>query len=109
MEMKDVKEQEIAKSVPLEELVALVEKAARTIERLQADLSARDALISQLEQSVAATGHAAERFSRMKAQLESLPAATGGFTAHGQTYATFEEAFDAAYPPQQAATEESPA
>jgi FtsZ-binding cell division protein ZapB len=101
--MNDLKVQDNDRTVTVEDLVALVERAARTIERLQTEVAVQGERIKQLEHSEAVAKHAAERFLRMKAQLESLPAATGGFSAHGATYASFEEAFDAAYPVQQAA------
>lgn len=82
----------------LDEIVSLARNAADTIERLRLEVQQREQRIGQLEESEAALKHAAERYLRMKAQLEALPAAKGGFSAHGATYPTFDEAFDAAYP-----------
>lgn len=96
--MNDLTRKPATGDTRLEELVALAERAAHTIERLQSKLRAQRDRIAQLEQAEAALKPAAERYLRMKAQLEALPAAKGGFTAHGVTYTTFDEAFDAAYP-----------
>ena len=82
----------------LEDMIILARNAAETIERLRTEVHLRDERIRQLERSEADLREAARRYQRMKAQLEALPAAKGGFTAHGTTYASFDEAFDAAYP-----------
>lgn len=82
----------------LDQIVTLAENAADTIERLRSELRRRDQRIQQLEQAEAELRSAALRYQRMKAQLEGLSEAAGGFTANGTTYPTFDEAFDAAYP-----------
>lgn len=82
----------------LDQIVTLAENAADTIERLRSELHRRDQRIRQLEQAEAELRAAALRYQRMKAQLEGLSEAAGGFTANGTIYPTFDQAFDAAYP-----------
>lgn len=82
----------------LEQIVTLAENAADTIERLRQELQARDQRVKELEQAQAALLPAAQRYLRMKAQLEAQSEAKSGFAAHGEVYQTFDEAFDAAYP-----------
>jgi chromosome segregation ATPase len=120
--MEELKQQPRDNNAALDELMALVEKAARAIEQLRAEnasltdemhrrqmatdaalsaLEVREQRIKELEESERALQPAADRHQRMKARCESLPEAQGGFAAHGVTYKTFDEAFDAAYPAKQ--------
>ncbi|MGE5648818.1 MAG: hypothetical protein ACM34A_01355 [Bacillota bacterium] len=86
------------KDIHLDQIVSLAENAAETIEKLRAELHRREQRIKQLEQSETQLRQAAQRYLRMKAQLEAQSEATAGFAANGTTYPTFDEAFDAAYP-----------
>jgi chromosome segregation ATPase len=120
--MEELRQQPRDVEAALDELMALVEQAARVMKDLRAEnaalaeqigihqmaadataseLNIRDRRIEELEESLRALQPAAERHQRMKVRCESLPEAQGGFTAHGVTYKTFDEAFDAAYPEQQ--------
>lgn len=129
--MEETQQQAINHGAALDDLVALVAKAAQTIAELrtrnaelteQANRSQAEAAgsesqlqshiqrIAELEDMVRLLQPAAERHLRMKAQLEARPESQGGFTANGMTYKTFDEAFDVAYPvpsPQQPAPTES--
>lgn len=103
--MEELKPQSDAADTRLDAIVSLARDAADTIERLRAELQRCEQRIRQLEETEAELKYAAERYRRMKAQLEEQPAAKGGFTAHGTTYPTFDEAFDAAYPASASAEE----
>ncbi|WP_151637553.1 hypothetical protein [Noviherbaspirillum aerium] len=117
--MEDTQQQAVKHGAALDDLVALVAKAAQTIAELrtsnaglaeQARRSQAEAAgaaseiqsciqrIAELENMVRVLQPAAERHLRMKAQLEARPESQGGFTANGMTYKTFDEAFDIAYP-----------
>ncbi|MEC4720932.1 hypothetical protein RY831_17335 [Noviherbaspirillum sp. CPCC 100848] len=129
--MEETQQQAINHGAALDDLVALVAKAAQTIAELRtrnaelteqanrsqaeaarsvAQLESQIQRIAELENIVRLLQPAAERHLRMKAQLEARPESQGGFTANGMTYKTFDEAFDVAYPvpsPQQAVPAES--
>lgn len=96
--MKESVQQADGKDTHLDQIVDLAESAAQTIERLRVELHRRDQRIKQLEQSEVQLRLAAQRYLRMKAQLEAQSEAKGGFAANGTIYQTFDEAFDAAYP-----------
>jgi len=96
--MKEMEQDASNADARLEDMVIFARSAAETIERLRVEVHLRDERIRQLERSEADLRKAAQRYQRMKAQLEALTAAKGGFTAHGTIYASFDEAFDAAYP-----------
>ncbi|MGE5621920.1 MAG: hypothetical protein ACM3WS_02025 [Bacillota bacterium] len=96
--MKDIAQQPGASDDKLDRIVDLAENAADIIKNLRAELSRCEQRIKQLEQSEAQLRQAAQRYLRMKAQLEGQSEAKGGFAANGTVYPTFDEAFDAAYP-----------
>lgn len=98
LEMKESELQSDNTEIRLDQIVTLAENAADTIEKLRSELLRRDQRIEQLEQAEAVLQEAAQRYQRMKAQLERLSEAKGGFAANGTIYQTFDEAFDAAYP-----------
>ena len=103
--MEELKQHAGAMNTRLDEIVSLAKDAADTIERLRTEVQRREQRIRQLEEAEAALKHAAERYWRMKAHMEAQPAAKGGFSAHGTTYPTFDEAFDVAYPGSKSAEE----
>ncbi|WP_194723353.1 hypothetical protein [Noviherbaspirillum malthae] len=117
--MEETQQQTVNHGAALDDLVALVAKAAQSITELrthnaelaeQARRSQAEAensasalqvhiqRIAELENLVSLLQPAADRHLRMKAQLEARPESQGGFTANGMTYKTFDEAFDVAYP-----------
>ncbi|WP_040039814.1 hypothetical protein [Noviherbaspirillum autotrophicum] len=96
--MQESLQQPDDKDIHLDQIVNLAENAAETIERLRSELHRRDQRIRQLEQAEAQLRQAAQRYLRMKAQLEAQSEAKAGFAANGTIYQTFDEAFDAAYP-----------
>lgn len=96
--MHEFLQQPDEKDIHLDQIVSLAENAAETIERLRLELDRRDQRIRQLEQAEAELRQAAQRYLRMKAQLEAQSEAKAGFAANGVIYQTFDEAFDAAYP-----------
>lgn len=117
--MEETQQQVANHGAALDDLVALVAKAAQTIaelrtrnaelaeqaNRCQAEAASSAAevqmhiqRIAELENTVRQLHPAADRHLRMKAQLEARPESQGGFTANGMTYKTFDEAFDVAYP-----------
>jgi molecular chaperone GrpE (heat shock protein) len=117
--MEETQQQTVNHGAALDDLVALVAKAAQSITELrthnaelaeqarrsQAEaensasaLQAHIQRIAELENLVSLLQPAADRHLRMKAQLEARPESQGGFTANGMTYKTFDEAFDVAYP-----------
>ena len=117
--MEETQQQAVNHGAALDDLVALVAKAAQTIAELRmrnadlseqanryqaeaegsaAQLQSHVERIAELENMVRLLQPAADRHLRMKAQLEARPESQGGFTANGMTYKTFDEAFDVAYP-----------
>lgn len=117
--MEETQQQAVNHGAALDDLVALVAKAAQTIAELRtrnaelaeqasrcqaeaaasaSELQLQTQRIAELENMVHLLQPAAERHLRMKAQLEARPESQGGFTANGMTYKTFDEAFDVAYP-----------
>lgn len=117
--MEETQQQAVNHGAALDDLVALVAKAAQTIAELRtrnaqleeeasrcrsdaagsaAEIQSHVQRIAELENTVRLLQPAADRHSRMKAQLEARPESQGGFTANGMTYKTFDEAFDVAYP-----------
>jgi DNA-binding protein H-NS len=81
----------------LDNMLALVEKAAFTIDQLQSKAQLQEQRIRALEETESQLRQDAERYQRFKAYVQSLPAAEGGFSVQGNSYQSFDEAFDAAY------------
>jgi len=81
----------------LANLLGLVENAAGTIEQLMAKVQRQELRIRELEQAEILLRQDAERYRRFRDYVQTLPADEGGFHAQGKSYASFDEAFDAAY------------
>ncbi|RJF96604.1 hypothetical protein D3870_19405 [Noviherbaspirillum cavernae] len=95
--MEQSKQQESERHDSLAKLLAMVEKAAQAIEQLQAKAELQHRRIMEFEQAESTLRQDAERYRRFRTYVQSLPESEGGFNAHGNSYASFDEAFDAAY------------
>jgi cell division protein FtsB len=81
----------------LAKLLMTVERAAQTIHSLQQQTALQRQRIAELEQAETALRQDAERYRRFRDYVQGLPESQGKFTAGGDAYTSFDDAFDAAY------------